>query len=69
MELIFEVLDQETGGYTATCLNYHLRDAKGASLEELHESITAVVDAKFTGRAKPDPSAIHLLYYPEQVSE
>jgi hypothetical protein len=65
MELIFEVIRTNSGGYTATCLNDHVVDTRAANLEELHDNITAAVDARFIGRPKPDPSAIHLMLFAE----
>ena len=65
MELIFEVIRKHSGGYTATCLNDHVIDTRAANLEELHDNITAAVDARFIGRPKPDPSAIHLMLFAE----
>lgn len=65
MELIFEVIKYNKGGYVATCLNDHITDTRAANLEELHDNITAAVDARFVGKPKPDPSAIHLMMFAE----
>ena len=64
-ELIFEVIKNNRGIYSATCLNERLKDTGGASLGELHDNITAVVKAHFAGGPIPPPGSIHLMMFAE----
>ncbi len=65
MELIFEVVKNNRGIYSATCLNERMKDTGGADLAELHDNITAVVAARFAGGPIPSPSSIHLMLFSE----
>ena len=65
MELIFEVIHNKRGGYTATCLNERIGVPGSANLRELHDNISDAVDARFNGQIKPDPNAIHLMLFTE----
>jgi len=60
MGLIFEVKQCKDGILTATC---HLANiyTHGGDLRELHSNINSEVDRRFTGRARPSASDIHLL--------
>ena len=65
MELIFEVVKNDRGIYSATCLNERMMDTGGANLAELHDNITAAVNARFAGGPIPSPSSIHLMLFTE----
>lgn len=65
-ELVFELVRDELGGFSARCLNARIR-AAGADLNALQENVTAAVAAHFTSRPPPDPRAIHFVMYPEVV--
>jgi len=62
-ELIYEVIHHTQGGFSANCLNVNNIDIVAANLEELHDNITAAVDAHFPNGHSPDPSAIHLMLF------
>ncbi len=61
MGLIFEVIQQEAGGYEATCLTEAIRTA-GADLLELHTNINLAVDRRFEDRMRPRAADIHLMF-------
>jgi len=61
MGLIFEVIQQEAGGYQATCLTEAIK-TMGADLSELHANINLAVDERFTERLRPRAADIHLMF-------
>ncbi len=65
MELIFEVVKNDSGIYSATCLNERMIDTGGANLAELHDNITSAVEARFAGGPIPPASSIHLMLFAE----
>ncbi len=65
MELIFEVIKNDRGIYSATCLNERMMDTGGANLAELHDNITSAVNTRFAGGPIPSASSIHLMFFTE----
>ncbi|MEM8549777.1 MAG: 2-phospho-L-lactate guanylyltransferase [Verrucomicrobiota bacterium] len=61
MGLLFEVVQQEAGGYEATCLSEFIRTG-GADLAELHANINNAVDNCFEAHSRPPASEIHLMF-------
>lgn len=64
MELTFEVIQEQQGGYVAACYSENIY-TDGQTLEELHSRITGALERKFVGRTKPDPSKVRLLVFRE----
>ena len=64
MDITFEVIREQQGGYVAACYSENIY-TDGSTLEELHCNISNAIDDKFTGRAKPNPSSIQLMMYQE----
>jgi len=64
MEITFEVIQQVEGSFVAACYSENIY-TEGSSLEELHENIVSAIDVRFTGRTKPDGSAVRLMLYRE----
>ncbi len=64
IELTFEVIKENQGGYVAACYSENIY-TEGDTLEELHTNITNAIDVKFTGRKKPSPSSVHLMLFHE----
>jgi hypothetical protein len=65
-ELVFELVRDELGGFSARCLNARIR-AVGADLDSLQENVTAAVAAHYDGRPLPDPKAIHFVMFGENA--
>jgi hypothetical protein len=64
MELTFEVIQQIEGSYVAACYSENIY-TEGSSLEELHGNIVSLIDYRFQGRTKPEPSAVKLMLFRE----
>jgi predicted RNase H-like HicB family nuclease len=64
MELTFEVIQQLEGSFVAACYSENIY-TEGSSLEELHNNITSLIDYRFQGRTKPDPSSVKLMLFRE----
>lgn len=63
-DLIFELIRDELGHFSARCLNARIH-AHGGDLNELHDNLTAAVAAYFPGETPPAAEAIHLVMFPE----
>jgi hypothetical protein len=64
MELTFEVIQQVEGSFVAACYSENIY-TEGCNLEELHENIVSLIDFRFQGRTKPEPSAVKLMLFRE----
>ena len=63
--LIFEVLQLKTGGFSAACLNAPISSGFAPDLQGIHDHITAAVDSHFVGGIIPMASDIHLVVMTE----
>lgn len=64
MMLTFEVIQEIEGSFVAACYDENIY-TDGATLEELHDNISAALDEKFNGRVKPEPANIKMVLYRE----
>ncbi len=59
--LIFEVIQQHSGGFVASCNSTGIT-TRGSNLAELHANINGALDHYFSGeQERPHPSQIRLL--------
>ena len=65
MNLEFEVLNDEEGGYAAACFSERIY-TEGKDLEELYENIHRAIDECFTDRPKPSSDDVKLIFFGAQ---
>lgn len=59
-KLIFEVIQDELGHFSARCINARISTG-GADLSELHDNLTAAIEAHFPGEEPPAAGEVHLV--------
>jgi len=59
-ELVFEVIEEAEGGYSAECLTENIF-TQGDSWEELRANVREAVEAFFFDRPKPQSIRLHLV--------
>ena len=63
-KLVFELIRDEFGRFSARCLNARIR-SQGDDLEELHENLTAAIEAYFPGETPPSGDEVHFVMFHE----
>ncbi len=59
-ELVFEVIEEAEGGYSAECLTENIF-TQGDTWEELRANVREAVEAFFFDRPKPQSIRLHLV--------